>query len=137
MNFEVNDSLMCCSIGYTEWHCKNNTCKPGQNNKRKPTKQWLFLRSLPSTKISLSPKINSMTKKNLSSKIFLTFENYLQGGYWELLPDGLLSISLWQVAHPKTSDSTIVVTIRRTQLFPIKYLFHEQKMKKLFTKMKK
>ena len=119
MNFEVNDSLMCCSNGYKEWHCKNNTCKPGQNNKSKPTKQWLFLRSFPPTKISLSPIIDSMTEKKSPSKIFLTFENYLQGDYWDLLPDGLLSISLWQVVHPKTSYSTIVVTVRKTQLFPI------------------
>ena len=27
---------------------------------------------------------------------------FWQGDYWDLLPDGLLSISLWQVAHPKT-----------------------------------
>ena len=114
MNLEANDSLMCCSIGYTEWHCKNNTWKPGQNNKRKPTKQWHFCDHFHLPKIFLSPKINSMTKKE-----FLLPKYFRQGDYWDLLPDGLLSISLWQVTHPKTSDSAIVVTIRRTQSFPI------------------
>ena len=62
MNFKVNDSLMCCSIGYTEWHCKKQYLQTGSKQQEKADQTLTFLRSFPSTKIFLPPKMTSMTE---------------------------------------------------------------------------
>ena len=69
--------------------------------------------------ISIYQNIFITEKKFHDWKNFHLPKYFLQGDYWDLMPDGLLSISLWQVVHPKTSESRIVVAIRRTQSFPI------------------